>query len=219
MFFATIMKSENHAISRRAGDGACTAIDASGRVLLLRPWRWPRHDIQLLAGYSPASSALIHGALDRRFVLAGFSYSYTCWAWRSISLSLTGTLLPAAIVIQPSETFLDGPSSRTVPGHAVYGFAVAPLGLTADLARRHRVHPFLETMEGMIASTEPIPESRSNATGLNFLLDGGGGIRWNIRPRSALSFGYRFLHISNAGTSFNPGLNNNVSYVGYSLLR
>jgi hypothetical protein len=51
-------------------------------------------------------------------------------------------------------------------------------------------------------------------------LDGGGGIRWNIRPRSALSFGYRFLHISNAGTtSFNPGLNNNVSYFGYSLLR
>jgi hypothetical protein len=75
-------------------------------------------------------------------------------------------------------------------------------------------------MEGKIASTEPIPENRSNATGLNFLLDGGGGIRWNIRSRSALSFGYRFLHISNAGTtSCNPGLNNNVSYVGYSLLR
>jgi len=30
-----------------------------------------RHDFQLLAGYSPASIALIHVALDRRFVLAG----------------------------------------------------------------------------------------------------------------------------------------------------
>jgi len=139
--------------------------------------------------------------------------------WNSISLSLTPTLLPAAIVIQPAEV-LDNPPARTVPGHAVYGFAVAPLGLTADLARRHRVHPFLETMEGMIASTEPIPENRPNATGLNFLFDGGGGIRWNIGPRSALSLGYRFLHISNAGTtSFNPGLNNNVIYIGYSLLR
>lgn len=36
-----------------------------------------RHDFQLLAGYSPASIALIHVALDRRFVLAGVSYSYT----------------------------------------------------------------------------------------------------------------------------------------------
>jgi hypothetical protein len=180
----------------------------------------PRHDFQLLAGYSPASTALIHGAVDRRFVLAGFSYSYTCWAWRSISLNLTATLLPAAIAMQPAETLVTNSSLRSVPGHAVYGFAVAPVGLTADLARRHRVHPFLETMEGMIASTEPIPENRPNATGLNFLLDGGGGIRWNIRPRSALRFGYRFLHISNAGTtSFNPGLNNNVIYIGYSLLR
>jgi hypothetical protein len=127
-------------------------------------------------------------------------------------------LLPAAIVIQ--QTLVDNTSPRPIPGHAVYGFAVAPLGLTAELTRRHRVHPFLETMEGMIASTEPTPENRPNAKGLNFLLDGGGGIRWNIRPRSGLSFGYRFLHISNAGTtSFNPGLNNNVIYVGYSLLR
>jgi hypothetical protein len=38
----------------------------------------PRHDFQFLAGYSPASIALIHGASDRRYVLAGFSYSYTC---------------------------------------------------------------------------------------------------------------------------------------------
>jgi len=117
----------------------------------------PRHDFQFLAGYSPASTASIHGALDRRFVLAGFSYSYTCWAWPSISVNLTGTLLPGAIVIQPTETFLDSPSSLSVPGHAVYGFAVAPLGLTADSGRKHRVHQFLETMEGIIASTEQIP--------------------------------------------------------------
>jgi hypothetical protein len=180
----------------------------------------PRHDFQFLAGYSPASVALIHGALDRRFVLAGFSYSYRCWAWRSISLNLTSTVLPAAIVIQPAEIVISPLGRGTIPGHAVYGFAVAPLGLTAELAQRHPVHPFLETMEGMIASTEPIPERQPNATGLNFLLDGGGGIRWNMRPRSALTFGYRFLHISNAGTtSFNPGLNNNVIYVGYSFLR
>ena len=113
--------------------------------------------------------------------------------WNSISLSLTPTLLPAAIVIQPAEV-LDNPPARTVPGHAVYGFAVAPLGLTADLARRHRVHPFLETMEGMIASTEPIPENRPNATGLNFLFD---------------------LNRSKPGLAYMPAI---ISFLGYNPL-
>ncbi len=75
-------------------------------------------------------------------------------------------------------------------------------------------------MGGIIASTEPIPENQPNASGLNFLFAFGGGIRWNTGQRRALALGYRFLHISNAGTtSFNPGVDNNVIYVGYSFLR
>ena len=181
--------------------GLCTARDPQ-----------PRHDFQFFAGYSPASATLIGTAPDRRLALAGFAYSFRCWSWNSVSVSYTAAAMPAAILIQPSE--------GNVPAHAVYGFAVAPVGFTFDLARKRRVHPFIETTGGIVASTQPIPENQPDATGLNFFFDVGGGVRWRAGERGAVSLGYIFFHISNAGTtSFNPGVDNNVFYVGYSFSR
>jgi len=182
----------------------------------------PRHEFELFGGYSPGSSTLIGTESNRRFIAAGFSYEYRCWIWNSISLGYTATALPAAILLQPSEVLYNfvPPSQHPSPAHAVYGFGIAPLGFTLDLYRTRRFHPFAETMEGLIASTEPIPENQPNASGLNFLFDLGGGVRWNVGSRQAVILGYRFLHISNAGTtSFNPGVDNNIFYVGYSFLR
>jgi hypothetical protein len=169
------------------------------------PQEW-RRQFQFFAGYSPATSTLIGVETDRRFVLAGLSFSYRCWAWSSVSLSYTAAVMPAAILIEPS--------------HSVYGVGVTPVGFTLDFNRRRRLYPFLEIDGGIIASTEPIPERHPDATGLNFLFDLGGGIRWKVGPRAAVTLGYKFLHISNAfTTSFNPGVDNNVFYVGYSFLR
>lgn len=107
-----------------------------------------------------------------------------------------------------------------MPAHAVYGFAVTPLGFTFDFARRRKVYPFLETNEGIIASTEPIPINIDGATGLNFLIDLGGGVRINTGGRRAVTIGYKFLHISNGFTSaVNPGVDNNVFYAGFSILK
>ena len=165
-----------------------------------------RHEFRFFGGYSPATATLIGVETDRRLALAGFSYSYRCWAWNSVSLSYTAGVMPAAILIEPS--------------HSVYGVGVTPVGFTLDFSRRRRLHPFVELDGGIIASTEPIPERHRDATGLNFLFDLGGGIRWKVGPRGAVTLGYKFLHISNAfTTSFNPGVDNNVLYVGYSFLR
>jgi len=182
----------------------------------------PRHEFELFAGYSPASTTLIGTATDRRFVAAGFTYEYRCWIWNSVSLSYSATAMPAAIALQPAQVVptFTAPYQRFSSPHAVYGFAVAPLGFTLDLFRKRRFHPFAETIEGLIASAEPIPENQIDASGLNFLFDLGAGVRWNPSPRRAISLGYRFLHISNADTtSFNPGVDNNIFYIGYSFLR
>lgn len=171
-----------------------------------------RHDLRFLAGYSPVSATLIGTASDRRFVLAGFDYSYRCWGWQHASISYTGGLFPAAILLQPTQAF--------APAHAVYGFGVTPLGFTFDFARNRKVYPFLETDEGIIASTQPIPENVPGGTGLNFLVDFGGGVRIKSGDRHAITLGYRFLHISNGFTTdVNPGVDNNVFYVGFSFLR
>jgi hypothetical protein len=144
----------------------------------------PRHDFQFFAGYSPVSATLIGTTTDRRLFIAGFGYSYRCWVWPKVSVSYSGELMPAAVLLEPS--------------HAVYGFAVTPLGFTADFGRRHKVYPFLQTNEGIIASSEPIPINVIGATGLNFLIDVGGGVRIKMGPRRAISLGYKFLHISTA---------------------
>jgi hypothetical protein len=175
----------------------------------------PRHDFQFFAGYSPVSATLIGTTTDRRFVAAGFDYSYRCWAWPGVSISYTGGILPAAILMQPGQYL-----PQFVPAHAVYGFGITPLGFTLDFGRHRRVYPFLETDEGIIASSEPIPIDVPGATGLNFLIDLGGGIRIRTGERHAISFGYKFLHISNGfTTAVNPGVDNNVFYAAFSILR
>jgi hypothetical protein len=167
----------------------------------------PRHDFQFIAGFSPGSPTWIGTAPDRRLALAGFGYSYRYRMLSSVSVSYTAAVFPAAILIQADS-------------HAVYGFAIAPVGFTFEFARRRRMHPFAETLGGVIVSTEPIPENLPNASSRDFLFDFGGGVRWQYGPRRAVSLGYRFLHISNAGTTrFNPGVDNNVVYVECSFLR
>lgn len=183
-----------------------------------------RHQFAFIAGYSPDSPTLIGTTENRRFVLAGFEYSYRCWAWRNNSISFTPSILPAAILLEPAQflyTLEDGSYTyRATPSHAVYGFGVLPVGFTFDLARTHTLHPYFEIRGGVIASTEPIPINTVDATGLNFIFDFGGGLQWTINPRRAVSFGYKFLHISNANTTeTNPGVDNNVIYAGFSLLR
>jgi hypothetical protein len=166
----------------------------------------PRHDFQFFAGYSPVSSTLIGTTTDRRLFIAGFGYSYRCWVWPGVSISYSGELMPAAVLFEP--------------GQSVSGFAITPLGFTADFGRRHRVYPFLQTNEGIIASSEPIPINVIGATGLNFLIDVGGGVRFKMGSRHAISLGYKFLHISNGFTSaVNPGVDNNVFYAGFSILK
>jgi len=131
----------------------------------------PRRSVQFFAGYSPVSSTVIGRATDRRFVAAGVGYSYRCWIWGPVSLSYTPTALPAAIVLQPRQFEFVGPNVVRERGpHAVYSFAAAPIGFTLEISREHRVYPFIETIEGVIASTEPVPEYQPNATGLNLFL-------------------------------------------------
>jgi hypothetical protein len=174
-----------------------------------------RHDFQFFTGYSPVSTTLIGTTTDRRFFLAGFGYSYRCWVWPNVSIAYSGEIMPAAVLIQPGQYL-----PQFVPSHAVYGLAVTPLGFTADFGRRRRVYPFIETNEGIIASSEPIPINIPDATGLNFLFDLGAGIRIHAGQRRAITLGYKFLHISNGFTTpVNPGVDNNVFYAGFSLLK
>ncbi len=82
------------------------------------------------------------------------------------------------------------------------------------------LEPFVELGGGIIASTESIPFNVPGGTGLNFLADLGGGIRWKIGRTRAVRIGYRLMHISNANTTaVNPGIDNHVLWMGFSFSR
>ncbi len=58
---------------------------------------------------------------------------------------------------------------------------------------------------------------REQANEFNFILSGGVGVSWFITPQLAFNAGYRFHHISNAGTAFpNLGLNASLPFGGFS---
>ncbi|MBM4127296.1 MAG: acyloxyacyl hydrolase [Nitrospira sp.] len=55
------------------------------------------------------------------------------------------------------------------------------------------------------------------ANEFNFVLSGGVGVSWFLTPQLAANLGYRFHHISNAGTAFpNLGLNASLPFGGFS---
>jgi hypothetical protein len=185
----------------------------------------PRHEFTLLAAYSPDSTVGWGTTEDRKLLQAGLAYSYHCWNLGRTAVRYTGTLLPVAMVFQPSYDATVQLTStvarvQTIPPHRVYGAAALPLGFTFDVAQPSRVHPFAEAHGGIIATKEPIPIDVPGGTGLNFLLEFGGGVRVHLREGQALRLGYRFAHISNGyTTNVNPGIDNHILYVGWSILR
>ena len=79
-----------------------------------------------------------------------------------------------------------------------------------------RIRPYLEFAGGPFYTdlAGRIPEESSR---FNFILTAGGGISWFITSQLSLNAGYRFHHISNAGTRYpNIGLNSSLPYGGFS---
>ncbi|MFO0697713.1 MAG: acyloxyacyl hydrolase [Nitrospira sp.] len=79
-----------------------------------------------------------------------------------------------------------------------------------------RVRPYMEFTGGPFW-TDLGGRIREQANEFNFVLSGGVGVSWFITSQLAFNAGYRFHHISNAGTAFpNLGLNASLPFGGFS---
>ncbi len=79
-----------------------------------------------------------------------------------------------------------------------------------------RLRPYLEFAGGPFW-TDLGGRIREQANEFNFVLTGGIGLSWFLTPQLAFNAGYRFHHISNAGTAFpNLGLNASLPFGGFS---
>ena len=99
----------------------------------------------------------------------------------------------------------------------VFGAGLTPLLLQYNFSGGRRFVPFIQAGAGMLFTTRKVPEDTSQ---FNFTPQGGIGAYWFRRPRSAVVFGVRYHHISNASTAErNPGHNAIYIYSGISWWR
>ncbi|OFW23755.1 MAG: hypothetical protein A3H27_04260 [Acidobacteria bacterium RIFCSPLOWO2_02_FULL_59_13] len=111
-------------------------------------------------------------------------------------------LVPAMVIFQSSTAF---------------GGGLTPVLLQYNFTSSRRVVPYIDAGAGMLFTTEQVPAGTSR---FNFTPQGGVGVYWFQRPRTAITLGVRYHHISNAGmTRSNPGRNSLFFYAGISWWR
>ncbi len=141
---------------------------------------------------------------DRRVTMAGFRYGRRIFNTRPLAFTYTVDAIPAVLVSQPRNF-----KGTNIGGREwVYGAGVSPIGFHFDVLPRHRLQPF----------TRALPYSDS--TKFNFMFEAGAGVRYFERNGHALTFGWKFHHISNAyRVDDNPGIDSNMIYTAFSFFK
>ena len=102
---------------------------------------------------------------------------------------------------------------RTSEPTTAYGIGATPK-LQYTFISLDQLRPYIEGGGGPIWTDlgGRVPEQPGP---FNFVVWGGAGCAWLFTPQWALNVGYRFVHISNAGTRMpNSGLNYGIPFVG-----
>lgn len=198
------------------------------------------NEYQVWGGYSPDSLTWIGKSEARRLFMAGASWRRVILATDRVAWKFTVDIVPVALVSQPTifdmETVQDarkivaacqaslvpqtgsGSFLSCAPAgrRTTYGIGFAPVGFEFNFRRRKQVQPVLGINAGLLHFTRDVPIANSAAT--NFTFSWGAGLQIFTSPSRSITVGYRFHHISNAnsGTPFNPGIDSNFIYAGYS---
>lgn len=96
------------------------------------------------------------------------------------------------------------------------GIGLEPVGFDFNFRRRHRLQPVVGINGGFLKFTHDVPIDGSSAFNFTFSLRG--GVQIFTSESQSITVGYRFHHISNANTGnpFNPGIDSDFIYAGYS---
>ena len=162
------------------------------------------NEFGLWIGGSPDS---VGNTEDRQLLLVALRYGRVLAAWEAVTLEYTLDIFPAAVVFEPGDV-RKGSST-------IYGAGLSPLGFKLNFLPQSWIQPFIAASVGFIYSQHDIPVPDSSR--FNFTPEAGLGVQFFLAPQRALTLGYKFHHISNAGISArNPGMNSNVIYAGFS---
>jgi len=162
---------------------------------------------------------------DRDHLFIGLLATKEVIGWRGFRLSFAPQLVPVAVVTNNPTYTIDSDGSVTgYPGAfvetgrgLVYGVGFVPLGLEAQLDFAPRWRVYGGGAVGGVWFTRDVPVAYSRA--FNYTFEYGGGLQWEVRPGRWLRVGYKFHHLSNAGSApLNPGVDANTIVAGMTLV-
>lgn len=180
-----------------------------------------KNEFSIWGGYSPDSSTVIRGTgrtPDARFGIINFRYARRFNNNDTVNLKYTLDVTPLAVLNYPDFNYaqVGGSFVRTSRVRETRrAFGVSPFGLQVNFRPRKKVQPFLDATGGLLFFNKTTP----NVVGrkLGFTADVGGGVEYRLKQGKAVTFGYKYFHISNANRGLeNPGFDNNLFYVGYT---
>ncbi|MGI9035163.1 MAG: acyloxyacyl hydrolase [Pyrinomonadaceae bacterium] len=184
-----------------------------------------KNEFSVWGGFSPQSSTVIRGTgrtPDARFGSVNFRYARRFNNNETFNLKYTLDFTPVAILSYPDFDYVQTGATtfQRISGRREtrYGFGASPLGLQLNFRPRKKLQPFIEGTGGLLYFNKDTP----NIVGkrFNFTADVGAGIEYELENGKALTFGYKYFHISNGNRGQeNPGFDNNLFYVGYTFLK
>jgi hypothetical protein len=167
--------------------------------------------IDFWTAYSPQSSSFFAKMENTRRSLLGIGIRHT-------NLEISGQILNFA-----SEITLFGRTRYPVngvdgPQDQRSGIGLVPIRLTVPFTGRSEFnYPFFDTGFGFLLFEDHFPNN--DGTLLNVTIDTSIGYNFRISENSSLAVGYRFHHLSNAGTGkVNPGIDSNMLVISFRSL-
>ena len=134
--------------------------------------------------------------------LTGFRFGKVLAGGTHGSLEYALEAIPVFVVFQEST---------------IYGMDITPFLLKWNLRSKSRVIPYFEFGAGLLYTSDNVPERTSV---LNFTPQGGFGLHVFTHEKQAITFTFKYMHISNGGLeSPNPGINSLQLLLGYNWFR
>jgi hypothetical protein len=135
----------------------------------------------------------------------------------AVRVNYVAQVIPFFVIVDRAapayDPYLDANGIARLPERS-YAFGISPFGIEVVSPLWRRASLFGATSGGGLIFTRKFPDVTGRRT--NFTLEAGGGIRVRVGAAQWGQFGYKYHHISNAGTAFaNPGLDGNIFYAGY----
>jgi hypothetical protein len=199
-----------------AGEGGSSGVEPVRQAKVLPAWPRPGgvHEFGAWWGFSGFSGPIWGFAQDVKYMPIDVTYSYLWHGGEKWNFRYAPELTALAMLDEPQK----GVKSRFDQRKRTYGSGLSPVGFRASFFPQSRVQPFLSTDGGFVYFIDRVLSPQGSQ--FMYTIDFGGGVQIFHKQRQAISFGYRYQHLSNANISqHNPGTDTNVFYVAMSRFR